>query len=71
MGLVAHHAFPLGPSNVDHFSYFLIIREILMTASSNIKTPTMDVLVKQGSVPLKKAEKLQKQLNRVTLSDVS
>ena len=42
-----------------------------MTASNNIKTPTMDVLVKEGSNPLKKAEKLQKKLNRVTLADVS
>lgn len=41
-----------------------------MTASSNIKTPTMDVLIKEGSSPLKKAEKLQKMLNRVTLADV-
>jgi len=46
------------------------LREILMTASSNIKTPTMDVLVKEGPSLLKKAEKLQKKLNRVTLADV-
>eukprot|EP00795_Rhopilema_esculentum_P016610 gene16610-8039_t len=46
------------------------LREILMTASSAIKTPTMDVLVWDGAAALKQAKKLQKKLNRVTLSDV-
>ena len=31
----------------------------------------MDVLIKEGAKALKKAEKLQKKLNRVTLSAVS
>eukprot|EP00794_Sanderia_malayensis_P010830 gene10831-11982_t len=46
------------------------LREILMTASKNIKTPTMDVLIKEGEKSLKRAEKLQKTLNRATLADV-
>ena len=41
-----------------------------MTASAKIKTPTMDVLIKEGPKALRKATRLQKKLNRVTLSEV-
>ena len=42
-----------------------------MTASANIKTPTMDVPVLTGHKVLKKAKQLQKKLTKVYLSQVS
>lgn len=44
------------------------LREILMMASANIKTPSMDIPVKPHQEKL--AEKLRLSLNRVTLADV-
>lgn len=46
-------------------------REILMTASSKIKTPTMDVPILLNPDCLSKARRLQKQLSKVYLCDVS
>lgn len=47
------------------------LREILMTASSNLKTPNMDIPFREGISNLnKKAEKLRQKLNRVTIADV-
>ncbi|XP_022114483.2 DNA-directed RNA polymerase I subunit RPA1 [Pieris rapae] len=47
------------------------LREILMTASVNVKTPNMDIPF-YGSISglTQKAEKLRKKMNRVTVSDV-
>ena len=45
------------------------LREILMVGSRNIKTPAMDVPVIVGARD--DAKKLQKQFNKVFLSDVS
>ena len=45
------------------------LREILMVGSRNIKTQAMDVPVKVGARD--NAKKLQKQFNKVFLSDVS
>lgn len=44
------------------------LREILMLASSNIKTPSMDIPIRLDK--LKAAEKLRISLNRVTLANV-
>uniref|UniRef100_T1PI48 DNA-directed RNA polymerase n=1 Tax=Musca domestica TaxID=7370 RepID=T1PI48_MUSDO len=44
------------------------LREILMMASANIKTPSMDIPIKPNQE--KNAEKLRLSLNRVTLADV-
>ncbi|XP_013113377.2 DNA-directed RNA polymerase I subunit RPA1 [Stomoxys calcitrans] len=44
------------------------LREILMMASANIKTPSMDIPIKPNQEEM--AEKLRLTLNRVTLSDV-
>ncbi|XP_075169735.1 RNA polymerase I subunit RpI1 [Haematobia irritans] len=44
------------------------LREILMMASANIKTPSMDIPIKPNQA--KMAEKLRLSLNRVTLADV-
>ncbi|KNC24906.1 DNA-directed RNA polymerase I subunit RPA1 [Lucilia cuprina] len=44
------------------------LREILMMASANIKTPSMDIPIKANQEKL--AEKLRISLNRVTLADV-
>lgn len=44
------------------------LREILMIASANIKTPSMDIPIQPNQE--KAAEKLRKSLNRVTLADV-
>ncbi|SPP75301.1 DNA-directed RNA polymerase I subunit RPA1 [Drosophila guanche] len=44
------------------------LREILMLASSNIKTPSMDIPIKQGQQA--QAEKLRISLNCVTLSNL-
>ncbi|EDO39496.1 predicted protein, partial [Nematostella vectensis] len=46
------------------------MREILMTASANIKTPTMDMPLLAGKKVIKRAKKLQQKLNRVMLSQV-
>uniref|UniRef100_UPI0037E9A883 DNA-directed RNA polymerase I subunit RPA1 n=1 Tax=Semicossyphus pulcher TaxID=241346 RepID=UPI0037E9A883 len=46
------------------------LREILMVASSNIKTPMMSVPVLNNKRALKKAKTLRKQLTRVCLSEV-
>ena len=46
-------------------------REILMTASPNIKTPTMDIPLKPGKKALKKAKELQKKFTKVHLSHVN
>ena len=45
------------------------LREILMVGSRNIKTPAMDAPVREGARD--DAKKLQKQFNKVYLSDVS
>lgn len=46
------------------------LREILMVASSNIKTPMMSVPVLNSKKALKKAKILRKQLSRVCLAEV-
>lgn len=47
------------------------LREILMTASANLKTPNMDIPFRNDIPDVqKKAEKLRQKLNRVTVSDV-
>ena len=47
------------------------LREILMTASDKMKTPSMDIpMLKKGEEGLRLAHKLKKKLARVTLSDV-
>uniref|UniRef100_A0A3Q3FIR8 DNA-directed RNA polymerase subunit n=1 Tax=Labrus bergylta TaxID=56723 RepID=A0A3Q3FIR8_9LABR len=46
------------------------LREILMVASSNIKTPMMSVPVLNNKKALKRAKTLRKQLTRVCLSEV-
>ena len=45
-------------------------REILMTASPNIKTPTMDLPLLRTKKAVRKAKKLQTKFNRVILSEV-
>lgn len=45
------------------------LKEILMTASKNLKTPSMDIPFKAGTTP-RKAEKLRLKLIRVTVADV-
>ena len=47
------------------------IREILMTASANIATPTMDLPLLDKPEILEKAEKLTLQLNPVSLKQVT
>ncbi|XP_017486749.1 PREDICTED: DNA-directed RNA polymerase I subunit RPA1 [Rhagoletis zephyria] len=44
------------------------LREILMLASANIKTPSMDIPIKMSLA--KNADKLRIKLNRVTLADI-
>ncbi|XP_053969844.1 DNA-directed RNA polymerase I subunit RPA1 [Anastrepha ludens] len=44
------------------------LREILMLASANIKTPSMDIPIKMNQS--KNADKLRIKLNRVTLADI-
>lgn len=46
-------------------------REILMTASANIKTPSMDLPVKPGKKSRKHAKQLQRKFTKVTLAQVS
>lgn len=46
------------------------LREILMVASSNIKTPMMSVPVLNNKKALKKAKTLRKKLTRVCLAEV-
>ncbi|CAB3992022.1 DNA-directed RNA polymerase I subunit RPA1, partial [Paramuricea clavata] len=46
------------------------MREILMTASANIKTPTMEVPLRSGKKALKQAKKLKTKFAKVTLSQV-
>ncbi|XP_032517861.2 DNA-directed RNA polymerase I subunit RPA1 [Danaus plexippus] len=47
------------------------LREILMTASAQLKTPNMDIPFLPNIADLnKKAEKLRQKMNRVTVSDV-
>ncbi|CAK1554227.1 unnamed protein product [Leptosia nina] len=47
------------------------LREILMTASANLKTPNMDIpFLDNLSGLTRKAEKLRKKMNRVTVADV-
>ncbi|XP_043571909.1 DNA-directed RNA polymerase I subunit RPA1 [Chiloscyllium plagiosum] len=46
------------------------LREILMVASANIKTPMMSIPVLNSKKALKKVKKLKKQLARVCLSEV-
>ncbi|XP_056138723.1 DNA-directed RNA polymerase I subunit RPA1 [Lampris incognitus] len=46
------------------------LREILMVASANIKTPMMSVPVRNNRKALKRAKTLQKRLTRVCLSEV-
>lgn len=45
------------------------LKEILMTASKNLKTPSMDIPFKTGVTP-RKSEKLRLKLVRVTVADV-
>lgn len=47
------------------------LREILMVASSNIKTPMMSIPVLNSKKALKKATTLRKKLTRVCLAEVS
>ena len=47
------------------------LREILMTASANIKTPSMDVPVADIPDARSRAEKLRRYFNKVTLDQVS
>lgn len=42
-----------------------------MTASANIKTPSMDLPVKPGKKSRKRAKQLQRKFTRVTLAQVS
>ena len=42
-----------------------------MTASANIKTPSMDLPVKPGKKSRKHAKQLQRKFTRVTLAQVS
>lgn len=46
------------------------LREILMFASDNIKTPSMDIPFKHNKNMAQNAELLRKKMNRVTLADV-
>ncbi|XP_045498094.1 DNA-directed RNA polymerase I subunit RPA1 [Colias croceus] len=47
------------------------LREILMTASANLKTPNMDIPFLDNISDLtRKAEKLRRKMNRVTVADV-
>ncbi|XP_072949015.1 DNA-directed RNA polymerase I subunit RPA1 [Epargyreus clarus] len=47
------------------------LREILMTASAKLKTPSMDIPFRSDLPDLnKKAERLRQKMNRVTVSDV-
>ena len=47
------------------------LREILMTASESIQTPSMDIpLLKKGPKGVRMAERLKLKLTRVTLADV-
>ncbi|XP_053486245.1 DNA-directed RNA polymerase I subunit RPA1 [Ictalurus furcatus] len=46
------------------------LREILMIASSNIKTPMMSIPVRSGKKALKRVKILQKKLTRVCLAEV-
>lgn len=57
-----------------HYVYFVGMfnfREILMTASANIKTPSMDLPVKPGKKSRKHAKQLQRKFTKVTLAQVS
>lgn len=45
------------------------LKEILMTASKNLKTPSMDIPFKADMTP-RKSEKLRLKLIRVTVADV-
>lgn len=45
-------------------------REILMTASANIKTPSMDLPLKPGPKAKKRAKQLQRKFTKVTLAQV-
>lgn len=47
------------------------LREILLVAGANIKTPTMSVPVFNTKKALKKVKQLKKQLTRVCLAEVS
>lgn len=47
------------------------LREILMTASANIKTPSMDIPILAIPDARSKAETLKRHLNRVTLDKVT
>lgn len=57
---------------VDHGYLWLChrLREILMVASSNIKTPMMSVPVLNSKKALKRAQKLRRKLTRVCLAEV-
>ncbi|CAH3130589.1 unnamed protein product [Porites lobata] len=46
------------------------LREILMTASANIKTPSMDLPLKPGPKARKRAKQLQRKFTKVTLAQV-
>lgn len=46
------------------------LREILMVASSNIKTPMMSVPVLSNPTALEKAKQLRRKLARVCLAEV-
>ena len=55
-------------SHRSAFSFFF--REILMTASANIKTPSMDLPLKPGPKAKKRAKQLQRKFTKVTLAQV-
>lgn len=50
---------------------FTFNREILMTASANIKTPTMEVPLRSGEDALQLAKNLKMKFTKVTLSQVA
>lgn len=53
------------------FLSFVRLREILMVASANIKTPMMSVPVFNTKKALKRVKSLKKQLTRVCLGEVT
>lgn len=69
---------PRTETSVDPCCFFQLLlslshrlREILMVASSNIKTPMMSIPVLNSKKALKKATTLRKKLTRVCLAEVS
>ena len=55
----------------DEYCLLYFFREILMTASANIKTPSMDVPLLCRPGAREEGEKLKRQFTRVCLNEVS